>query len=311
MFRSPKVAKLEAKRDIKGLVRTLRCHRGNSQTSDELRRSAAEALGRIGVTAIPALTAALDSEEQGVPYYAALALGHVGTPAISILATALENDKWEAAHGLRLIGPTAIPALINGLRDPYRAVRFHVVEALTALRWRPTSDETGAAYWAQRGQWDECVKIGAPAIQALSNELDRAGSCRQLAMALGRIGAPAVPTLVQALDHRDWNVRVAAIEALGVNDVDVTERLLSLLQQDPSWPVRYAAADSLERLGQKTVVARTRESAEWQAQHRAEMAEADLRARQGEWDSKWGSYYVTDAMMASGTWEDPPPRPSL
>lgn len=307
MLLAPNIAKLEARRNVKGLVRVLRSHRdGASDEHGKLLSAAAAALGRLGDLALPALAIALESQNPQERYYAAIALGTVGTSAIPILGAALARHRWEAACGLERIGETAIPALTVGLID--EVTRHHTAAALTRLHWVPSRDAKGAAYWVWCHKWDKCVEVGVPAIPILANQLV-GDSRRDAAAALVRIGEPAIPALTKALTHPDETGRAVAAEALGhLRDVSVVEQLMLLLH-DPSWSVRYVAADSLEKLGRPNAVADAGLSAEWQLRRTEEIQEAELRGRQQAWDYEWGSYYVTDAMMASGAWETPPPRP--
>ena len=70
-----------------------------------VRRSAAEALGRIGgQEAMDALSEALLDSKLGIQYFAAMALGEIGAPAVGLLSQALQGQDarlWEyAASGL-------------------------------------------------------------------------------------------------------------------------------------------------------------------------------------------------------------------
>jgi hypothetical protein len=69
--------------------------------------------------------------------------------------------------------------------------------------------------------------------------------------ALGRIGAPAVPALIDALRSVDPNVRKKAIEVLGRMGEDAAPAVLSLtaLLDDPDITVRKAAARTLGQIG--------------------------------------------------------------
>ncbi|HEY2414199.1 MAG TPA: HEAT repeat domain-containing protein [Pirellulaceae bacterium] len=69
--------------------------------------------------------------------------------------------------------------------------------------------------------------------------------------ALGRIGAPAVPALMDALRSADPNVRKKAIEVLGRmgEDAAPTVPALTALLDDPDFGVRKAAARTLGQIG--------------------------------------------------------------
>jgi hypothetical protein len=71
------------------------------------------------------------------------------------------------------------------------------------------------------------------------------------AAALGRIGRPAVPSLVQALGHRDSEVRMQAalvLARIGPDAFDAVPELTALLD-DESEGVRKAAARALGQIG--------------------------------------------------------------
>ena len=98
-----------------------------STSEAEGRSNAAHALGKLGVSAVPAVPAligALEDGESGIRKAAAEALGSIGPPALAAcaaLVTALEDDgeqevRMAAAKALGLLGPgakSALPALVD------------------------------------------------------------------------------------------------------------------------------------------------------------------------------------------------------
>lgn len=163
---SPDIGRLEAGRDIKGLLKVL-----SERRDDALGWQAAEALARLGnATAITALcdmlergcaparqhAARLLGEFRAVkavrqlvrrlvdrnPYVraaAASALGRIGTVgAWDALAVALGDDeacvRMKAAEALGLLGDErAVPALVMALDDDNALVRYKAREALKAI----------------------------------------------------------------------------------------------------------------------------------------------------------------------------------
>ena len=88
----PDIAKLEAKRDVEGLIKAL------GDTRRELHVPAIEALGRIGdARAVKPLIAALGDGNDVVCRAAAEALGKIGAPAVGRLIAAL-GDRNDATH---------------------------------------------------------------------------------------------------------------------------------------------------------------------------------------------------------------------
>jgi HEAT repeat protein len=107
---------------------------------------------------------------------------------------------------------------------------------------------------------DVLVKIGAPAVgpltEALRREAERTDVTRGVRLAayvLGRIGDPApIDALVAAGGHRDWKVRGAVTEALGMlGRREATTSLVALIK-DENEIVRKSAAVALGRVGEKS-----------------------------------------------------------
>jgi len=95
---------------------------------------AAEALGRLGAVAVPALIAAL--EEGETRRYAASALASLGderavVPLLEALQQPSWDDRWEAAEGLgKLKARVALEPLLPLLQDPDASVRAIAAWAL-------------------------------------------------------------------------------------------------------------------------------------------------------------------------------------
>ena len=98
--------------------------------------------------------------------------------------------RKQLVEALGAVGTPAVSHLIQALRDRDRDVCVAACRALGAIG-------DGQAV--------------PPLIQALRDWNVREAACE----ALVKIGAPAVPHLIQALGDGDWSVRVAACRALG------------------------------------------------------------------------------------------------
>jgi HEAT repeat protein len=188
-----------------------------------VRQAAVGALGQIGdARAVKPLIGALKNRDEYMRKAAAWALGQIGDPrAVEPLIAALKDEvEWvrkAAAWALVKIGAPAVEPLIAALKDGDKGVRRAAAEVLDELKWQPGCDEAGAYYWTTKRQWNECVKIGAPAVEPLSAALKDwdADVRRAAAWALGQIGdARAVEPLSVALRDADKNVREAAVGAL-------------------------------------------------------------------------------------------------
>jgi len=97
----------------------------------------------------------------------------------------------------------------------------------------------------------ELVKIGAPAVEALVEQLESQELLVRVysASILGAIGdVRAVDALIKALNDKDKNVRSSAAEALGkIGDTRAVDPLKSLLE-DGEFEVRKAAADAIGKI---------------------------------------------------------------
>jgi HEAT repeat protein len=182
LFGPPNVEKLKARRDIAGLVKALAYKKDSS-----VRKRAAGALGKIGWKP--------EKGEAEALYLIAQRKWDecvkIGARAVEPLIAALkdgEPDMRKAAAGaLAKIGDArAVEPLIAALKDGEPDVRKAAVGALGKIGWKPDKSEAGAIYLIARRKWDECVKIGAPAVKPL----------------------------IAALKDKNWRVRKAAAEAL-------------------------------------------------------------------------------------------------
>jgi HEAT repeat protein len=238
-----------AKGAVPELVRVLR----DRQAKPDLRRAAAEALGRAEADAAAvagALTEALRDPDAGVRSAAALTLGRIGAdakqpvsalagigPALSQLLQAPEADvRQAAAVALGMLGPEArgaVPALAGALGDKATEVRWVAAEALGNL-----GREAREAVPALRGA------LADPFLEVR----------RAAAFALGQIGpeaVDAVPDLMRALNVTDWGLRQSALVALGRIGPRARAAVpaIAAALQDPEPDVKRSAAEALGRIG--------------------------------------------------------------
>ena len=245
IFGPPNIDKLNANRDVPGLIKALGYQK---DPYGDMHRAAAKALGQIGdpraveplivvlkdelvrITAIEALGAIGDPRAveplvavlEDPEYYrreaAARALGQIGDPrAIEPLVAALGNTGPAAAVLAQLGDRRAVVPLVAALRSKDRDVRKAAVEVLGVL-------------------------CDARAVEPLIVALDEILLRRPAAKSLGAIGDPrAVEPLVAILrEHEGY-----AAEALGaIGDARAVEPLLAALE-DHDWDVRREAAKAL------------------------------------------------------------------
>lgn len=169
-----------------------------------MRRQAIHTLGQIGdAQAVEPLIQALSNKN--VDWVAAYALGRLGDRrAVEPLLKALAvHDPELRGAAIRALGELkdewAVPALVAALADRTEFVRKaamralaeigdrrvvnpiaqqllqdrspDLVQALDRLGWTPGDDEASAVYWTLKRNWQECVKIGAPAVGPLIKTL--------------------------------------------------------------------------------------------------------------------------------------------
>lgn len=187
----------------------------------EVRRTAAQALGKIGdPLAVRPLLAGMTDPDAAVRAYSAWALGNIGEPAIR----------------------EAGPAIVKALGDPSEEVAS---AAAGALRHAAASPEAT----------HELVN------RVLETARDPSAQTRRAAItALGMLEAGAAyPVLIEALADRDAGVRQRAVAALGeLGDRRALAALGERLRQDPDVGVRTEAAFRLGKLGDETVLATLR-----------------------------------------------------
>lgn len=235
-----------------------------------IRRGAAEVLGDLGpraIASVPALMHALNDSDECVRDGVARALGAIGAPSavaplIAALNDAAPNVRASAAESLgKIRAPESLPALTAKLSDTETGVRVKAAQAI----WRLDRDaeltvpvlvralrdrHVGSDAKFVLGEIGPAAKKAVPAlVQALREE--RVGRPLRTppssALALGRIGAPAVPELIPVLQNDHPEVRTSAVIALGFIGKaahDAVPHLMPLLA-DKNLEVRQAAALAL------------------------------------------------------------------
>ncbi len=188
LFGPPNVEKMQARRDVQGLIKVL-----GYKKDDKVRQAAAEALVKIGAPAVEPLIAALQDKNKDVRRAAAEALGKIrDTRAVEPLIAALKKDEEWYVH------KTAAEAL--GQIGDVRAVEPLIVALKEGDMRRVSAEALG--------------KIGdTRAVEPLIATLKDKDSdvCKAAAEALGKLGDDrAIEPLIAAL--KIWELsRVAAI----------------------------------------------------------------------------------------------------
>ena len=181
-------------------------------TDEIVRGNAADSLGQIGdsraaTVLIQALGDSCEVAQQNA--VSALARIRLDIQTQNTLIGALNDpDSGIRRHNarialgrIRLDTQTQVDlqtqsALFALLQHTDVGIRKFAVQKLDELGWKPDGGEMGACYWARKGQWDQCIHIGAPAVEALIAELNVKPD-KNIIQALGRIGdARAIQPLI-------------------------------------------------------------------------------------------------------------------
>ncbi|MEH2440287.1 HEAT repeat domain-containing protein [Nostoc sp.] len=200
-----------------------------------IRLSFAEALGKVGKPATPLLMEAVANHPNPVVRRAsAKTLTLIADPiAVPTLVNALLNDedtvvKTSAVGGLAKIGEAAVPALLQILASTEypESAKGHAVWALGFIGaeakehlYREINSDSADVRAAVVGAIAKIAEEGTEegAFQILVNALtDSSPMVRcEAASALGSLAyQPAIPNLVELLQHADWETRKAAALAL-------------------------------------------------------------------------------------------------
>ena len=207
--------------------------RAMADKSDDIRRKAAYALGRIGTKApLPTLTSALSDPNADVRTSASDALGHFGSDAVQSLIAVLDSPepaRSAAAHALGSIGSDAKAAI-----EP---LRKHLL----------AGDDSAAA------MADALGKIGKASIPALLAGVDsgKQPTVNLSIHGLGQIGAEAAPNLVDLMGHKSPEVRRLATQILV--PLRISDKMVVLAYayalKDSDAQVKQIAMQGLQVLG--------------------------------------------------------------
>lgn len=193
----PNVEKMKAKKDIKGLIKTLKHKDSNVRLDAEL------ALISIGEPAVEVLTQALNDEVTNVRIAAARALGNIRDkravrPLIQALKDKDSKVRGEVAWALSKIGEPAVEPFINELKNGKLSIQKEIVWFLL---------EIGG------------VRALEPLIQ-IRKSGGLKGLDLQLILKVNSVienirDSRAVEPLIQALKDGDYYTRCIAAKALG------------------------------------------------------------------------------------------------
>lgn len=227
------------------------------------------AVGGIGETrceeAVDSLIGALSDSSWLVRRHAFEMLEVIGESAVEKLKTAFfqANDDvkyWTVRLIAKIMKGNAVGILKKMLNTPQKEIRFFIVTALGEtddIRAIPTLIEAFKDnFWQIRTQAAEMVaRMKFRAIPALNAAIgNESEDVRYWSVqALGMIGGEAMNSLLKLLDHPDKRMRLFTVKALGsLQNAEIIEPLIKAMG-DTSWPVRVAASEILERVGEMAI----------------------------------------------------------
>jgi HEAT repeat protein len=198
-----------------------------------IREEAATALGTFrDARAVGPLVCLLRDADRAVRQAAIEALTAIGDASVTVLGLCLADPQsgvQEAACSvLSLIADERVlDPLIAALANPNWIVRMHAAKALGRIK---------------------DVRAIEPLIPLLQDKVKAVRE--EIATALADIGDPALPSLLEALKHPEWLVRLHAVEALGKSrSAEAVEPLLWVLFNDHDQAVREDVVRALGQLG--------------------------------------------------------------
>jgi HEAT repeat protein len=198
-----------------------------------IRAEAANLLGTFkDPRAVTPLITLLRDPDRSVREAAIEALRAIGGPSVEALGACLDQSDLSVQEAASAILSTiaderVLNSLIKALRSDDWIVRMHAATALGLMR-----------------HTDAIVPL-IPLLQ------DKVKAVREESAAvLATIGDAAIPSLVNALRHDEWLVRLHAVESLGkTKSPQAVEPLLSVLFNDQDSAVREDAVRALGEIG--------------------------------------------------------------
>ncbi len=200
-----------------------------------------EAAGLLGTfkdpRAVIPLVSLLRDRDRSVREAAIEALRVIGAPAVEVLGACLDETDLSVQEAAAAILATiaderVLAPLVQALRSSDWIVRMHAAKSLSRIQ--------------HAGTVEPLIPLLQDKVKAVREETTAA---------LAAIGDAAIPSLVDALQHETWLVRLHAVESLGkTRSRQAVEPLLSVMFNDRDSAVREDAVRALGEIGDPRAV---------------------------------------------------------
>lgn len=168
-----------------------------------------------------------------------------------------ETRAENAVAALTAMGEDALPSLLELSRSPDADIRWWAVRTLAQSPHGPTEWLIPFLTDDPAPEVRQCAALGLagkadesaiqPLVRALSDADGMVGSLA--AAALVKIGAPAVPSLIEVVKNGAQSARILALRALAeIRDHRAIPIMMKVMEEDSSL-LQYWAQEGLERLG--------------------------------------------------------------
>jgi HEAT repeat protein len=203
-----------------------------------IREEAATMLGTLrDPRAVAPLVSVLRDDDRAVREAATAALLAIGEPAVTTLGACLSDpvltvQELASSVLVTIADARVLAPLMAALKSPDWIVRMHAAKALGRIQ-----DPNAVA---------PLVPLLQDSVKAVREETSTA---------LAAIGEAALSSLLTALTHTEWLVRLHAVEALGkTRSPEAVNPLLSVLFNDRDRAVREDAIRALGQIGDPRAV---------------------------------------------------------
>ena len=203
-----------------------------------IREEAATLLGDLkDPRAVCSLVSILRDRDRSVREAAIRALVSIGEPSVVPLGACLTDPELSVQEAASVVLASiadgrVLHPLVQALRSPDWIVRMHAAKAMGRIK--------------DPGSIQSLIPLLQDNVKAVREETSTA---------LAAMGEAAIPSLLGALMHEDWLVRLHAVESLGkTKSRKAVEPLLSVLCNDGDSAVREDAIRALGEIGDPQAV---------------------------------------------------------